>query len=126
MKKNSKQLLFERMNTIGGMPINEGVGDELSKKGQIIRASELKQGSVFERREQYQGVIRFVAMERPKQSSAYKNEYVVNSTVLDAPKSDFFKRGMEYPVRFIIKYGQLGQVNYLGEYMTLRKQYPDL
>jgi len=123
--KNSKQLLFERMHSIGGMPINEGVGDELSKQGVIKPMNEIKAGDVFEKRDRVGDVTRYVAMGSLKQSPSNKNEYYIPATALSST-GNFYKRMEEYQVTTNVKLGNVGSVKYLGDHRILRKKYPDL
>lgn len=116
--KNIKQIIKEEINQV--IAEMGSFAKELPIIGKK-NATHITPGDVFEKNIPHQGRVRFVAMRYPKQSSR-KNEYNVFSTVLDTTEEDsFFKKGMEVDVKFVQRYGNLTDVDFLGKMRDLRR-----
>ena len=90
-------------------------------------AKDIKAGDVFIKDAGY-GKATYVAMGSLKQSKRYKNEYDIFSTVLvpgKKGKSKFNEKGAETYVTFSPKYGKFSDVEYVGHWNAVSKNYQD-
>jgi hypothetical protein len=89
-------------------------GGGVQNKIQLKNFSDLKQGDVIRRKERI-GTTIFVVNKSPVQSRAYKNEYDALVTCI-VSNTNFYKPLEEYYITSVIKYGKLGNVDYLGKW----------
>jgi len=89
-------------------------GGGVENKIQLKNFSDLKQGDVIRRKERI-GTTIFVVNKSPVQSRIYKNEYDALVTCI-VSNTNFYKPLEEYYIKSVIKYGKLGNVDYLGKW----------
>ena len=89
-------------------------GGDVENKIQLKNFSDLKQGDVIRKKEKL-GTTIFVVNKSPVQSRIYKNEYDVLVTCI-VSNTNFYKPFEEYYITSVIKYGKLGNVDYLGKW----------
>jgi hypothetical protein len=89
-------------------------GGGVENKIQLKNFSDLKQGDVIRRKERL-GTTIFVVNKSPVQSRIYKNEYDALVTCI-VSNTNFYKPLEEYYITSVIKYGKLGNVDYLGKW----------
>lgn len=89
-------------------------GGDVKNKIQLKNFSDLKQGDVIRKKEKL-GTTIFVVNKSPVQSRIYKNEYDVLVTCI-VSNTNFYKPFEEYYITSVIKYGKLGNVDYLGKW----------
>jgi len=90
-------------------------GGDVKNKIQLKNFSDLKQGDVIRKKERNFGTTIFVVNKSPVQSRIYKNEYDVLVTCI-VSNTNFYKTFEEYYITSVIKYGKLGNVDYLGKW----------
>jgi len=89
-------------------------GGGVENKIQLKNFSDLKQGDVIRRKERL-GTTIFVVVKSPVQSRMYKNEYNAFVTCI-VSNTNFYKPLEQYYITSVIKYGKLGNVDYLGKW----------
>jgi hypothetical protein len=89
-------------------------GGGIENKIQTKNFADLKQGDVIRRKEKL-GTTIFVVVKSPVQSRAYKNEYNALVTCI-VGNTDYYKPFEEYHITSVIKYGKLGNVDYIGKW----------
>lgn len=114
------------------MEIKKLIENNTSKKSIEIlteatkkNASDITQGDVFQKDDGY-GMATFVAMGKLTQSRGYKNEFFIYSTILvpgKKGKTQYNVKGYETYVKFVIRYNRFSDVQYLGKWEALRKNY---
>ena len=89
-------------------------GGGVSNDVQVKNFSDLQQGDVVRRRDKL-GTTIFVVNGKPKQSTGYKNEYNVLVTCI-VSNDNYYKPFEEYNITSVIKYGKLGNIDYIGKW----------
>ena len=93
---------------------NFAEGGGVNKNIEVKNFADLKQGDVIRRKDKL-GTSIFVVIKSPIQNRLYKNEYDAFVTCI-VSNTDYYKSNEEYNITSIVKYGKLGNVDYIGKW----------